>query len=156
ERRQRASCPCRPRFSTRTGLRMNREKQALVDAPDEIRPTRAVPESCQSHRQDEAHHARRLRVLAPSATEEGAAQGEEKVIAEPRRQRDVPLVPELSDAARRVRGAEIGGYLDSEEVPNANCDVAIARKVEVEPEVIADDREPCPPHSQGGRVGPER
>src|SRR5262245_19098469 len=95
ECRQSTSCPWGPRPSPRAGLSVKCEQHPVVDAPEEVRPVRPVPEPRQAHREHEAQNSRELRVPAKFATEQRAAHRKEEVIPEPGRQCDVPSMPEL-------------------------------------------------------------
>ena len=84
----------------RTQHALGREIQAVQSAPDHEGPAGAMPEAAEQHRR----HQRRIRAALAVTI---AAERNVEIVAQPRRQRDVPAPPEIGEADRRVRKAEV-------------------------------------------------
>ena len=77
-----------------------------------------------------------------------AAERDEEVVAEPRRQGHVPAPPEVGDVLRLEGRVEVLREAEPEQPGEADRHVRVAREVEVELQRVADRRRPGPP---GGR-----
>ena len=101
------------------------EERGVDAAPSDERPIGAVPKT--AHQEDDEHVADGL-PLANART----AKRDVEVVAEPRRERDVPTPPKLRDVAREVRRLEVGHELDAKEFGGADGDVAVAGEIPVD------------------------
>ena len=72
----------------------------MQSAPDDERPTRTVPQAAEQHRCHQREVGTRLAMAI-------AAQRNVEVIAQPRRQGDVPAPPEIREADRRIGETEV-------------------------------------------------
>ena len=72
-----------------------------------------------------------------------AAEGDVDVVAEERRQRDVPTAPEVNDRAGDVRVIEVLVVVEAEHEAEADGHVRIAREVEVDLQRVRDEPEPA-------------
>ena len=98
------------------------EERGVDAAPSDERPIGAVPKT--AHEEDDEDVADGL-PLADART----AERDVEVVAEPRRERDVPAPPKLRDVAREVRRLEVGHELDAKEFGGADGDVAVAGEI---------------------------
>ena len=98
------------------------QEQPVQSAPDDKRPGGAVPQAAEQHRQHQVDvgAARALAV---------AAQRHVEVVAQPGRQRDVPASPEVREADRRVRIAEVVDQRDAEHQRRADRRRRVAGEV---------------------------
>ena len=67
------------------------------------------------------------------------SQGDVDIVANPRRERDVPPTPEVGDALRAVGSVEVQGEAESQEQGDANGHVAVAGEVAVNLKRVAVD-----------------
>ena len=113
---------------------VQRQERSVIEAPDDERPARAVPQPAEQHREDQvAAHGDRS--LARSA------ERDVEVIAEPARQRDVPTPPEVADRRRGVGRVEVVGEAEPEKQRDADRDVGISAEVRPDLDRIGVDRE---------------
>src|SRR4051812_44475608 len=94
-------------------------------APDDEGPVRAVPEAANHHRQQEV-------AVCLALTVPVAAKRDVEIVAQPGAQADVPAAPEVLQARRQVRLAEIDHEVEAEELGAAAGDVAVAAEVAVD------------------------
>ena len=104
---------------------LHREQRAVQDPPQRERPARPVPEPAQEHGEHEVRVGSRL----PLAR---AAQGDVEVVAEPRRERDVPAAPERLEAVGEIGRVEIDRELEAQQQRAADRDVGVGREVAVD------------------------
>ena len=97
----------------------------MIDAPEHERPRGAVPETTEDHRDHQV--ASRLS-RGPAASTERDVQ----IVAQPRRQADVPMTPELLRRPHQVWKTEILDQLDSHQLRRAAGDVRVAGEVAVD------------------------
>ena len=79
---------------------LEHQKSAVERAPGDERPAGAVPHPAQQEHDEQIDVGAR----GPASA---AAEWDEKIVAKPRRQRDVPAPPEVSDRIGGVRQAEV-------------------------------------------------
>ena len=110
QHRERPSCLA-PRTSRRRAQDVVRPREhqqdAMIETPQHVVPAGAVP---QARQQERDHHVARPGPFAGART----AERDVDVIAEPRRQGDVPAAPEVGGVARQVRVIEVLGQLETE------------------------------------------
>src|SRR5262249_24996263 len=76
------------------------------------------------------------------------AQWNVHMLAHPIDERDVPIPPELTHRCREKWCLEIFRHLDSEEQAEANLDVRISSKIEVEVQIERDDSYAAHPYGE--------
>src|SRR3954470_267837 len=93
--------------------------------PDDERPVCSMPQSAQPHHDVEVaeRHQRSATV---------AAEWDVEIVAQPRRERDVPPAPEVSKASGDVRHPKVFGNREAEQTGRPDGDVRIAGEVEVD------------------------
>ena len=104
---------------------MRDQPDALIGAPQHERPRRAVPQAAEHHRDQQ------VAVGRPAAAA-AAAERLVQVVAQPRRQADVPVPPELARVGHRVGEAEVDVQLDAEQLREAPRHVGVAGEVAVD------------------------
>lgn len=111
------------------------EKRAVVDAPEHEVPCRSMPKA-----RDGPDHRN---VEDPAGSRDAAsAQWDVEVVAEERRQRDVPAPPELGDRPRDVGVVEVAQVLEAHHATKSDGHVRVSREVEVDLEGVGDDAGP--------------
>src|SRR5271165_266953 len=111
------------------------QEQAIVRAPYDIGPCRAVPEAGGKEAYPKIDiDARRRDAIA--------AQRDVEILADPGGKRDVPAAPELGDAAGDVRHVEVLPQTETEHAGDTDCHVGISREVEVDLEREAENSTP--------------
>src|SRR5204863_6020339 len=108
------------------------QKHAVHRAPEHEVPARAVPEAAENHRDHQIADA----VAAI------AAEWDVKIVAEPRREADVPAMPELARILRGVRMIEVERDLEAEEACECAGHVGVAGEVAVDLNRERDRRDP--------------
>ena len=111
---------------------VQRQGRAVQSAPEDETHRRAVPQSAQQHRQEQV-------AVGPDAALAVAAQRNVEVVAQPRRERDVPPPPELGDRRRLVGCVEVLREAEAQQQGDADGHVRIAREVAVDLQRIAVD-----------------
>ena len=111
---------------------VQRQSRAVQSAPKDETHRRAVPQSAQQHRQEQV-------AVGPDAALAVAAQRDVEVVAQPRRERDVPPPPELGDRRRLVGCVEVFREAEAQQQGDADGHVRIAREVAVDLQRIAVD-----------------
>ena len=81
-------------FATQADELIGRDRDAVERAPGEVVPADAVPESAEEHG-DNGRRGLHDPIGQGLGAQEGAAHGEEDVVAQPGGEGDVPAVPEL-------------------------------------------------------------
>ena len=104
---------------------VHHEEQAVVGAPDDEIPRRTVPEPPQKHSKKKITIGIQGRAPIP-------AQRDVEVVSKPRRQRDVPSLPESARAVREVRQAKVEHEVEAHQLRHAASDVRIAGEVAVD------------------------
>ena len=111
---------------------LENEKCPVEQTPDDEIPARAVPETAEKEHGDKvAIHAR--------GRDPVAAERHVQIIAEPRRQRDVPSAPELLHALGDIRPPEILRKAEAEHASQTNRHVGVAGEIEVDLQRVAAD-----------------
>ncbi len=106
----------------------------MQGAPGDEGPRRAVPEAPEEHGDEQvAVGARGALAVAPERDVE--------VVAQPRREGDVPAAPEVREVAREVGRAKVLGELEAQHRRGAHRDVAVGREIQVDLQRVAVDRE---------------
>ena len=95
---------------------------AVQSAPDHEGPVRAVPQAAEQHGQHQVDVGARCAAAI-------AAERHVEIVAQPGRQRDVPAPPEIGEADRRVRHAEVVRQAETEAQRGADRDGRVAREV---------------------------
>ena len=111
------------------------EKKAVIEAPDDERPFRAVPQPAQ---QEDDHQIEIRPVRAGSAS----AERDIEIVPEPGGQRDVPAAPEFGDRLGDVGIVEIERKIDADHQAEADRHIRVAGKVEIDLQRVADVSEP--------------
>src|SRR5579859_4528083 len=106
-------------------------RQGVEQAPGDEGPVRAVPESAQEERERHVDEK-------PPGADPASAQGDEEVIPEPRRQRDVPAPPELQRISGEIGICEVSRQPEPEELRGPHSHVGVSREVTVDLESEAD------------------
>ena len=107
----------------------------MDEAPPGEGPRRPVPEAAEDEGDDEVRVGRHPAAAVPR-------QGEEDVVAEPGRERDVPAPPELREVGGPVGRVEVLLEAEAEEERRADGDVAVAGEVRPDLGRVAVDRDP--------------
>ena len=81
-----------------------------------------------------------------------AAERDVEVVAQPRRQADVPAPPELLEVRAAIRRAEVLGQREAEHLRRADRDVGVRREVEVDLERVARRRRRAPRRARTARA----
>src|SRR5262249_38601307 len=110
---------------------------------DDIAPTRPVPQAAEEEDGDQVE-------IQPPGRHAAAAQGDEKVVAQPGGERDVPAAPEVADGVGDVGVVEVLGQVEAEHPPGADRHVGVAGEVEVDLDRVADQPQPG---ERGGELG---
>ena len=122
-----------PAFTDRVGgvapvlptQQQRQEQRGMNAAPNDERPIGAVPKT--AHQEDDEDVADGFPFPHARSAERNV-----EVVAEPRRERDVPAPPKLRDVAGEVRRLEVGHELDAKELGGADGDVAVAGEIPVD------------------------
>ena len=128
------------------------EEHTLVEAPEDERPVRAVPEAAERHRREDVPI-----VCAPSAA--APAEREVEIVAQPGREADVPAAPVIARAHREERCAEVDDEVEAEPLGDAARDRRVAREVAVDLQgerIEADQRLGAGRHRVAGGVELEK
>ena len=103
---------------------MNGEGHTVHAAPGNEIETGTMPQAAEKHRDDE------IDVLA-HPTLAVAAQRDVDIVANPRREGDMPATPEIGNTLRAIRGVEIEGEAEAKQQGDADGHIAIAREVAI-------------------------
>ena len=120
------------------------QQRAVQRPPDHEGPRRAVPESAQQHDDRQVH----VGADAPLAV---AAERHVQIVAQPRRQRNVPAAPELGDRLRAVGRVEVLREHEAEHQAEADRHVGVAAEIEVDLERVRGDAVPRVDQTQRAR-----
>ena len=104
-----------------------------------------MPQAAQNHREHE------IDVGACPALAI-AAQGNIQIVPQPRRQRDVPSMPELGDAGGQVRSPEIGGQMIAQDPGGPDGHVGVTREIAIDLQAVGQHRQPRRDRAEGPRV----
>ena len=121
------------------------QEQRVVSAPGDESPVRTMPEPTQQHRDEDVPVRLDLTVAA-------TAHGDVQVVAQDRRQGDVPAAPEIGRVPGLVRRCEVLRQAESEEPAQPDRHVAVPREIEVELEGVAEGAGPGGQGRQAGRA----
>ena len=113
------------------------EEQPVINAPDDVVPACAVPESGAEPDQEQTADL-------PALSEQRHIQ---QIIPEKSPQGNMPPLPELRDILAQERVAEVFVQVESENACNTDCHIRIAGKVKVHLQGIQHN---AVPHAQGG------
>ena len=142
----RAAAPRTGSLRAKAGRALDDQQAAVVGAPDDERPGRAVPEAGQQ--EDDEQVAVGRGAAAPVAAERDV-----DVVAEPARERHVPAPPEVGDRLRAEYGpVEVLGKPEAEHPAEADRHVGVAGEVEVDLQRVGERAEPRRRRGQSGRA----
>lgn len=110
------------------------QKQAVVSAPEQVHPARAVPQAAEHHGEDVVEVGAKFAVAV-------ATEGNVEVVAQPCGEGDVPAAPEVRRVLRFERRVEVLLELITEQQRQADGHVGVAREVAIELEGEAEPAE---------------
>ncbi len=102
----------------------------MIDAVEKVVPFRAVPQPHDAEGEKEADVGGGVLVLEPLALRRREQETHVDVVAKPKRQRDVPAVPEVADIRREEGLVEILRRVNAEQVADGNGEGTVAREIE--------------------------
>src|ERR1700722_264025 len=120
---------------------VNRQKQAVAEAPDDEVHARAVPDAADRHSDDDVS-------IYASDADPRATQRYVDVIDQPVGQRNVPVPPEFSDVGAAVRPVKILRNLNAEETRRTDGNVGVRGEIHVDFYSVGQE-----PQRQHGTVG---
>ena len=124
--------------------RLRAAERAVPQPPEDKRPAGSVPESRRKKH-------KKLVENRPRAPVPAAAEGNIDIVPEPAGERHVPAPPELRYRACAVGMPEIFRQLHAEQQPQPQRHIAVAGKIKIQLQTVAERAGPCAERVDGGK-----